>query len=124
MIYSKNKTKDEILSLYLQNKANKFVTSGLFKQYSSANTFQNKVKKLETENKKLVKSLEMSNHKLRSFCMKLVQALGKLQNAISNLYIIFEKELVKAQSKLCNHKFAILIQDIKLGLEKLKEFLK
>ncbi|CAG8687532.1 3653_t:CDS:1, partial [Scutellospora calospora] len=67
MVYTKDKLKGEILLPYLQNKATEFVDSGLFKHYSSACDLQDKIKKLETENKKLAKSLENSNHELRSF---------------------------------------------------------
>ncbi|CAG8806436.1 28902_t:CDS:1, partial [Dentiscutata erythropus] len=47
--------------------------------------------------------------------------LNELQNAIANLYIIFKKELVEAQSMLCNYKFMSLINNLKLGLEKAQE---
>ncbi|CAG8796277.1 11069_t:CDS:1, partial [Dentiscutata erythropus] len=72
MTYSKDKSKNEILSSYLQNKAIEFVNSGLFKHYSSANSVQDKIKQLETENNKLAKLVEKSNNELRSFYMKVV----------------------------------------------------
>ncbi|CAG8739320.1 14992_t:CDS:2, partial [Dentiscutata erythropus] len=52
MVYSKGKLKGEILFSYLQNKANEFVTSGLFKHSSSVCALQDKINRLKTENKK------------------------------------------------------------------------
>ncbi|CAG8837605.1 355_t:CDS:1, partial [Racocetra persica] len=85
MTYSKGKLKDEILSPYLQKKVIKFVESSLFKHYLSASAVQDKLKKLETKNQKLARSLVKSNNELKSFRMKIVRAKEAKQKYISKI---------------------------------------
>ncbi|CAG8720548.1 17132_t:CDS:2, partial [Racocetra fulgida] len=100
MTYSKGKSKGEILSPYLQNKAIEFVNSGLFKHYSSANAVQDKIKQLETENNKLAKLVEKSNNELKSFRMKIVRAKEAKQKYISKIRSISQKKITKSQFKI------------------------
>ncbi|CAG8727007.1 7153_t:CDS:1, partial [Dentiscutata heterogama] len=83
--------KGEILLQYIQNKVTDFVNSGLFKHYSSAAAFQDEIKKLKPENKKLAKALESSNNKLRSSCMKIVRAEKTKNKNISKIQSITQK---------------------------------
>ncbi|CAG8484324.1 9690_t:CDS:2, partial [Racocetra fulgida] len=97
---------------------------GLFKQHSSAKDFQDKVKKLETENNKfdsIPRVLENNLFKClppgyRAYKLsdQVLLWLEELQCIIANPYIIFDKEFVEAQSKLCDQEFSILIHNIKI----------
>ncbi|CAG8632587.1 8823_t:CDS:2 [Racocetra persica] len=80
MTYSKGKTKGEILSPYLQDKANKFVTSA--------------------------KSLSTSNSELRSFCMKMVRAEEAKQKYISRIQSVAQKskKITKSQFQIAAKK--------------------
>ncbi|CAG8772641.1 2964_t:CDS:2, partial [Dentiscutata erythropus] len=91
MIYPQGNMKGQILSPYLQNKAIEFVSSGFFKHYSSAFNLQNKIKKLESKNKVLTKSVEQLNKKLRSFCVKIVQAEKRKQQYIFKIRSVAQK---------------------------------
>ncbi|CAG8830215.1 7311_t:CDS:2, partial [Gigaspora margarita] len=104
MVYFKGNMKGEILSQYIQNKANDFVNSGLFKHYSSADAFKDKIKKLETENKKLAKALENSNNKLRSFRMKI--------KITPSQFNVAAKKIIKQNKKEYSAKFVKLATDI------------
>ncbi|CAG8610161.1 7872_t:CDS:2 [Cetraspora pellucida] len=67
--------------------------------YSKGKT---KIKKLETENKKLAKSLSTSNSELRSFYMKIVRAEEAKQKYISRIQSVAQKskKITKSQFQI------------------------
>ncbi|CAG8823482.1 16687_t:CDS:1, partial [Racocetra fulgida] len=79
-----------------------FVASGHYKHYSSASALQDKIKRLESENQKLARSLEKSNKEHKSFSIKIVRAEEAKQKYISNIRSIAQKskKITKNQFKM------------------------
>jgi len=107
MVYPKGKHQGEILSPYLQKKAQDFVVSGLYKHESLAQSIQNKTKNLQTKINKLEKINNNSTTKINTLSKRLGKAqqvknnyISKIRSAIQNAKQLTPNEFQRQSYKL------------------------
>src|SRR6185369_3342254 len=115
MVHPKGKHQGEILSPYLQKKAQDFVVSGLYKHESSAQSIQNKTKNLQTKINKLEKINNNSTTKINT----LSKRLGKAQQ-VKNNYISKIRSAIQNAKQLTPNEFQS--QSYKLFKKNKKEY--
>ena len=107
MVYPKGQHQGEILSPYLQKKAQDFVVSGLYKHESSAQSIRNKTKNMQIKINKLEKINNNSTTKINSLSKRLGKAqqvknnyISKIRSAIQNAKQLTPNEFQKQSHKL------------------------
>ncbi|RIB23519.1 hypothetical protein C2G38_2171015 [Gigaspora rosea] len=85
MRYPYGKNKDQIILLYIQNKAIQYVYNSLYKPGKSLETLNNENKQLKKENKKLQQSKNRATHKVRQLSGSIVQFKCKHRHHISRI---------------------------------------
>ncbi|CAG8548454.1 13785_t:CDS:2, partial [Cetraspora pellucida] len=136
MIYTKGKHQGELISEYYQKKILKFLEKFLYKHESDAISLTQKIKQLESKNRKLQKELEESKEQIKSLKITVTSIknlpagyrayempnavlkwIKDIKNAQENITELFEEELKEANSCLNVEEYQNLYVSLKSGLK-------
>ncbi len=126
MKYPSGKRQAKIFSPYIINKANTFITEGLYKHYSSITAIQRQVRLLKRENRRLQKEKEIAESRVHSLKMKVVKGEGAKARYIKKIRSITRqkkrispeqfkreaKKLIKVNKKEYTPQFVQLVTEL------------